>query len=234
MRLAARLGRNTGLARCALGLVSIGIGLSAGELRAEPPKASEPPAWNAPQAEKLEALEREGQPEQGRRLYEACASCHLANGAGQPDGTMPQLAGQHRTVLIKQLAEIRSGLRANPVMLPFAQQLAGPQDLADVAAYLAALPVPAQSGSGPGVELDRGQALYQKDCARCHGAEGEGLAESFYPRLAGQHYRYVVRQVIDIASGRRGNAHPEMVRVLEGYSAGDVSRVADYVSRLRR
>ena len=36
------------------------------------------------------------------------------------DGTFPQLAGQHTTVLIKQMADIRAGERDNPTMYPFA------------------------------------------------------------------------------------------------------------------
>ena len=214
-------------------LASIAMGVPAASSRAEKPKASEPQEWNAPQAEKLEALRLKGDPQRGEQLYQTCASCHGADGAGQRDGTMPQLAGQHPTVLIKQLSEIRSGLRSNPVMLPFAMQLAAPQDLADVVAYITRLPISAEpGGTGPGVDLERGEALYQKDCARCHGDRGEGADSTFRPRVGGQHYRYVVRQLIDIASGRRGNAHPDMARVVETYSAREVSLVADYVSRL--
>ncbi len=227
MQRAAHIRHCAGVALVTLLMCAVGE-----EVRAEKPKANGPPAWNAPQPEKIEALELKGNPQRGERLYETCASCHLTNAAGQQDGTMPQLAGQHTTVLIKQLAEIRSGLRVNPVMLPFAKQLVEPQDLADVAAYIASLPVPADRGVGPGVDLDRGKALYEHDCVRCHGEHGEGNAASFFPRIAGQHYHYIVRQLIDIASGRRGNAHPEMALIVESYSARDVSIVADYVSRL--
>ena len=211
----------------------LAMGATAGAVRADDPKPSQPTEWNAPQAEKLEALRLEGDPRRGEQLYQTCASCHGANGVGQRDGTMPELAGQHPTVLIKQLSEIRSGQRVNPVMLPFAMQLDGPRDIADVVAYIARLPLPADSGAtGPGVDLERGKALFQQDCARCHGEHGEGVAASFYPRIGGQHYRYVVRQLIDVASGRRGNAHPEMARVIGAYTARDVSLVGDYVSRL--
>jgi hypothetical protein len=60
----------------------------------------------------------------------------LAVGAGRPDGTFPQLAGQHTSVLIKQMADIRAGVRDNPTMYPFAATLTDPQELADVAAFI--------------------------------------------------------------------------------------------------
>ena len=59
-------------------------------------------------------------PRSGEEGYEICGACHLPSGAGRPDGTFPQLAGQHTTVLIKQMADIRAGLRDNPTMYPFA------------------------------------------------------------------------------------------------------------------
>jgi cytochrome c553 len=194
--------------------------------------ADEAAAWSEGMDEVLEVVRLEGDVERGREIYAVCAECHLAGGAGQPDGTMPQLAGQHRSVLIKQMVDIRSGLRHNPLMYPYVARLDDPQDLADLATYIAGLPVPSDNGTGPGTDLERGKALYEASCARCHGSKGEGSAEAIYPRLEGQHYRYLVRQLIDIAGGRRGNANPEMVAAIADFSARDVAIVADYISRL--
>ncbi len=76
--------------------------------------------WNAQEGEKSEALKLKGDAKRGEEAYEVCGACHLPSGAGRPDGTFPQLAGQHTTVLIKQMADIRAGLRDNPTMYPFA------------------------------------------------------------------------------------------------------------------
>jgi cytochrome c553 len=170
--------------------------------------------------------------DEGREIYATCAECHLESGAGLPDGTMPQIAGQHRSVLIKQLTDIRLGIRKNHSMKPFAKQVDGPQAIADVASYIETLPIPSNNGKGSGVELERGEEIYRRDCARCHGEMGEGDADAFYPKLQGQHYRYLVRQIIDFAGGRRDNAHADMIGASAGLSADDVSIVADYVSRL--
>jgi cytochrome c553 len=188
--------------------------------------------WNAMEGEKLEALALTGDAANGKAAYAVCAACHLPSGAGRTDGTFPQLAGQHATVLIKQIADIRAGRRDNPIMYPFAIRLSDPQELADVAAHLASLPIPPDNGRGPGADLELGAQLYQRDCVRCHGARGEGDGPRFLPMLAGQHHGYMLRQLRDIAAGRRRNADPEMAKIVRGYKDAELQAVADHASRL--
>jgi cytochrome c553 len=188
--------------------------------------------WNAEGGEKMEALDLTGDPENGEEAYEVCSACHLPSGAGRPDGTFPQLAGQHSTVLIKQIADIRARLRDNPIMYPFAVTLTDPQELADVSAYIQTLPIPTDNGRGAGTDLARGKELYDEHCVVCHGKHGEGEAKKFYPVLAGQHYKYMLRQIQDIAEGRRRNANPDMVKVVKNFSEADLEAVVDYMSRL--
>jgi cytochrome c553 len=189
--------------------------------------------WNKMEGEKIEALQKKGDPKNGEAAYEVCSACHLPSGAGRPDGTFPQLAGQHYTVLIKQIADIREGRRDNPIMYPFAKTLVDPQELADVAAYIQTLPIPTNNGKGPGGEhLETGETLYKRDCTVCHGDNGQGSLEKFYPVLAGQHYEYLLRQIGDIAAGRRRNANPDMVKVVKTYKDEELRAVVDYMSRL--
>ena len=49
-----------------------------------------------------------------------CLRCHMPEGWGLVAGTVPQIAGQHRSVLIKQLADIRAGNRDAVPMLSYA------------------------------------------------------------------------------------------------------------------
>ena len=132
-------------------LLLIGL-LSAGVAFAGPPAPkkegieSKEYKWNAQEGEKIEALKLKGDKKNGQEAYEVCGACHLPSGAGRPDGTFPQLAGQHTTVLIKQMADIRAGLRDNPTMYPFAATLTDPQELADVATYIEGLCIPAEHG----------------------------------------------------------------------------------------
>jgi cytochrome c553 len=188
--------------------------------------------WNAQEGEKIEALKKKGDPKAGEDLFEVCSACHLPSGAGRPDGTFPQLAGQHATVILKQLADIRSGLRDNPIMYPFALTLSDPQQLADTAAYIQTLKIPHDNGKGPGTDLETGKKLFERDCKTCHGANGEGNAEKFFPVLAGQHYKYMLRQATDIRDGRRRNANPDMVKIIKTYSDKEIDAIVDYMSRL--
>jgi hypothetical protein len=55
----------------------------------------------------------------------------------------------------------------------------------------------------------------------------------FYPVLADQHYTYLLRQLFEIRSGKRRNAKPGMVKMINGYSDTDIAAIADYMSRLK-
>ncbi|WP_291995169.1 c-type cytochrome [Candidatus Accumulibacter sp. ACC003] len=193
--------------------------------------------WNVPTPEKLKALTLPGDVEAGRQDYQAyCQACHLPNAAGNPDGSIPRLAGQHTTVIIKQLADIRSGLRANPTMYPFAGKLADAQALADVAAYLGTLCVPRDSAQYQGPDAARliayGKVLYDKQCVQCHQPNGDGVKEKLYPLIAGQHYQYLLRQMLEIRNGQRGNSHPDMIRAIAGYNDAQLLAIAAYQATL--
>ena len=106
--------------------------------------------WKATVEEALEALKLKGDPEEGQDIYQVCAACHQPTGWGDPLGVFPQLAGQHATVLIKQIADIRAGNRDNPTMYPFAMQIHGAQDIRDVCTYIQTLKQNPKPYVGPG------------------------------------------------------------------------------------
>lgn len=190
-------------------------------------------SWNQPYPELTEVLRLKGERARGEEAFVICQGCHRVGALGRADGSYPRLAGQHVSVLIKQITDVRSGRRSNPKMLPFADhQAISVQEIADIAAYLASLPVPADNGQGRGNDLERGEQRYVMDCAVCHGTHGEGDPDRYYPRISGQHYRYLARESIQIRDGARKNANPEMVKAIRPYSDEDIAAVADYISRL--
>ncbi len=194
--------------------------------------------WMTEGGERIEAMHLTPDHENGIEVFEVCSGCHLTEGWGQKDGTFPQLAGQHQSVLIKQLADIRSKNRDNPTMYPFAlpESIGGTQAMADVTAYIAKLPMNPDNGKGEWEkgtpEYDQGAKLYKDNCVKCHGEEGRGDAEKFYPRLQGQHYKYMLRQFQWIRDGKRRNANPDMVKQINGFSDKEMEMVINYVSRI--
>lgn len=187
------------------------------------------------QAEYDEVMALEPDLENGRNVYLTCAVCHRPEGWGSVDGRYPQLAGQLRTVIIKQLADIRARNRDNPLMYPFSVPavLGGPQQIADVAAYLAQLPMNPSNGVGPGNDLEHGEQLYKDNCVECHGEKGEGDNEEHIPALAGHHFNYLMREFDMIRANTRKNADSKMVKQIRGFSPRDQAAVLDYASRLR-
>jgi len=213
-------------------LVAVSAGQAAGPVQAP---QSDKKVWMSEGSERDEALKLTPDVEKGKEIYEVCSACHLPEGWGQTEGTFPEIAGQHRTVLIKQLEDIREGNRDNPTMYPFAlpSEIGGAQAVADVTEYISRLPMNPENGIGPGTDLEHGKKLYADNCVRCHGQNGEGEAEKYYPRIQGQHYNYLVRQYQWIKEGKRRNANPDMVEQIKNFSDKDTFAVLDYVSRLK-
>lgn len=185
--------------------------------------------------ELTKAMSLEGNVEKGKEVFKLCLACHSTNGWGLKDGTFPQLSGQHRSVIIKQLADIRAGNRDNPMMEPISREavMGGPQAISDVAAYIGTLPMNPEPGNGKGGNNARAEKLFYRKCAECHGADGSGNAERFFPRIQGQHYQYLLRQIIWMREGKRRNANPNMVKRIKKMKMKDLKLLVDYVSRLK-
>lgn len=171
--------------------------------------------------------------EHGGQIFRySCAPCHGASGEGYAGGAaaaFPETAGQHFRVLVMALVRFRHGQTSTHGMQYFsdAHRLTGAQDIADVAAYIAALPPASPVGMGSGQTLRQGARVYLRYCESCHGATGVGDAARSVPRLAGQHYRYLLRQFD--APTVDDTLHAKRIQQL---TAQDRDAVADYLSRL--
>ena len=230
------MNRGRAVKRIILVLSVLACGVALGDEVSKQPKApgieSEDYIWNEMKGEKLKALKAKGDILRGEISYEICAGCHEFGAQGRVDGSFPRLAGQHATVLIKQMTDVRAGRRDNPKMYPFAEKhVISPQDIADISLYLESLPVTPDNGHGPGLNLEMGKKLYEQDCVDCHGNHGEGSSAKFYPRVSGQHYLYLLREAFAIRDGERRNANPDMVKVIKPYNADEIRAVCDYMSR---
>lgn len=165
-----------------------------------------------------------------------CAACHGADGNSSIPAN-PRLAQQHPEYLVKQLAEFKSGKRANAVMSGLSAALTD-ADMRNVAYWLSA-----QKGK-PGFAKDKdlvalGERIYRGGlpdrqiaaCAGCHSPNGAGIPAQ-YPRLAGQHGDYVAAQLTAFRDGGRKNS-VQMSQVAAKLSDREIKAVADYVAGLR-
>lgn len=174
----------------------------------------------------------------GQEVYEICASCHLQQGWGLEDGSYPQIAGQYRLVLIRQLTDIRAHNRDNPTMYPFAlpETIGNAQDIADVVAYIEKMKMTSDNGKGEWLEgtpeFGKGKKLFDSSCAECHGKSGAGDPNKRFPRIHGQHYNYLLRQLEWMRDGKRRSVEHDMLNNISSFTDADIALVANYISRL--
>jgi cytochrome c553 len=186
----------------------------------------------AAQQEYQDALRSTADPERGAVLFQACARCHGAGGDGNADGSVPAISGQHRQVIARQLVDYRHARRWDPRMEHQAgQALTDAQAIADVAAYVASLPRGGRIGTGRGDMVERGRGIHAARCASCHGSTAQGDGATLAPRLAGQHYAYLLRQFHDAVEGRRPNFPSDHVRLLEQFQRDELTGLADWLAR---
>ena len=173
----------------------------------------------------LESTAPPGEP----AAFAHCASCHLHDGSGRPDGSIPRLGGQRRSVLENKLYRLRAGILRMPVMDPFARTLS-PSEIAQIAEYLSELPAAAAPSVATEEERAQGASLYAEHCASCHGANGEGQDGLFASRLCGQYAGYLNRRLAEVAAGTRGDADAVMQDAIDAVPVDDVRAIVTWLA----
>ena len=77
-------------------------------------------------------------------------------------------------------------------------------------------------------DTDSGK-LKSQACAACHGPDGNSPTSPDFPRLAGQHYDYLLKSLRDYKSGARKNAI--MGGQVGGLNSQDLADLAAFYSR---
>ena len=185
---------------------------------------------SAAQAARIAAVLQSTAPPEEPAAYAHCASCHLHDGSGRPDGSIPRLSGQRRSVLENKLYRLRAGIMRMPVMDAFARTLA-PNDIAEIAAYLSEMPEPTVAPSNATKEeRAQGASLYAEHCASCHGANGEGQDGLFASRLCGQYAGYLNRRLAEVTARTRGDADAIMQDAINAVPVDDLRVIVTWLA----
>tara|TARA_B100001057_G_scaffold388806_1_gene396379 strand:+ start:359 stop:976 length:618 start_codon:yes stop_codon:yes gene_type:complete len=186
----------------------------------------------------------QGSIEAGKAKSQTCVACHGADGNSLIT-QYPKLAGQHEKYLEKQLKELKLGMtsggkqgRYEPVMGAMAMPLSE-QDMADLAAYYASLPI--SNNSTPENVVKEGKTLYTAGnaergltaCIACHGPRGNGTELSGFPKISGQHAEYIKAQLEKFRDGSRNNDMNAMMRdVAKKLTDAEIDTLSKYVGGL--
>jgi len=82
-------------------------------------------------------------------------------------------------------------------------------------------------------DIVHGQVLFA-NCAACHGVDGGGVADGSVPAIGGQHFRVLVRELIDFRYHKRWDDLMEHYADEHNLGAAqDVADVAAYINTLR-
>jgi cytochrome c553 len=158
-----------------------------------------------------------------------CVACHGAGGnATQPQ--YPILAGQTARYLYLQLRDFQEGRRSDPQMSPMVAGLS--RDEMRAIADWFSKQKPAPNGFKPDPEKAKlGKAKADETlCTMCH--LGGFAGQNEIPRVAGQNYDYIVKQLADFKAKRRTNDAGNMTSVSSTLSDEDIKNIANYIAGL--
>lgn len=166
----------------------------------------------------------------GQAKAQACAACHGADG-NSASGQFPNLAGQTWRYIYTQLKDYKEGRRSDPVMSPMAATLSR-QDMIDLGNYFAAQKAKPSSFKTDDAKVAKGRAKADETlCSMCH--LGGFAGQNEIPRVAGQQYDYIVKQMTDFKARRRTNDAGNMTSVAQTLSEADIENLAQYITGLR-
>ena len=158
-----------------------------------------------------------------------CQACHGPGGNSQLP-LVPVLAGQTARYTYLQLRDFQEGRRSNEQMNPMVANLSR-DEMRELADYFSR-----QKGTAQPFEADAGKAKLGKLkadetlCTMCHLGGFSGQNE--IPRVAGQRFDYVLKQLADFKARRRTNDAGSMTSVANTLSDIDIDHLAHYLAGL--
>ena len=173
----------------------------------------------------------------GQAKAAVCGACHGADG-NSAIANFPKLAGQNEKYLVKQMKDIKNGVRPVVEMTGLLDNLSD-QDLADLAAFFTKQAT--QIGHAAKDQVEAGQKIYRAGiaakgvaaCTACHSPTGIGNASAAFPAVSGQHSAYVEKQLKMFRNAERSNDPNNMMRdIAAKLSDAEIKAVSAYIQGL--
>ncbi|MBL0085676.1 MAG: c-type cytochrome [Ideonella sp.] len=171
----------------------------------------------------------QAQPSEPPAKAVTCTTCHGPQGnSALPQ--VPSLAGQTSRYMYLQLRDFQEGRRSDPLMSTMVKDLSR-DEMRELAAYFAG-----QKHQDLKFQADPDKARLGKAkadetlCTMCH--LGGFLGQNEIPRVAGQSYDYILKQLKDFKSRRRTNDAGNMTSVANTLSDTDIENLAHYLAGL--
>lgn len=160
---------------------------------------------------------------------QTCFACHGKNGAStQPQ--YPILAGQNFLYIYNQLKDFKAGRRKDPQMSPMAANLSK-EEMQAIAMYFSKQPWPYNSFNSDPAKAARAKAVADAAlCTMCHLGQFQGQNE--IPRLAGQHFAYLKKQLLAFRSKTRTNDAGNMTSYTANLTDQQIDDLANYLAGL--
>lgn len=227
-----------------LSILSVALLASAWSWATEAEHPTSAPAWKPASLRQALAAMPSGDALRGKELNSQymCASCHGDNGVA-PTNNWPHTAGQKADYTYKMLLDYKSGLRSEDKRSKLMQAAVEPlteQDMADLAAYYASLPLPATPAANPAaLDLNAAEKLVRKGdptrlitpCASCHGVKGQG-GKNAAPALAGQSEKAFIRTMQLYKHGKRvTDVNKGMAQIAVQLTDEEIRQLAAYYQR---
>lgn len=172
----------------------------------------------------------------GRTIaLQICSNCHSVNGISVSP-MFPTLAGQPKEYLVNQLMDFRTHLRSDPNARKFMWGFTHLSDeqIEQLATYFSSRPPPA-GVPGDRLVIGDGRTIFISGipdkgvpaCSACHGSRGEGMGG--FPRLAGQHADYIVKQLLVFRQAGQRPRGEVMKAICDNMSEQDMRSVAAFL-----
>lgn len=192
--------------------------------------------------------------EKAKDIYGPCAACHGQLGAGGKKGEYPRIAGFSAKYIEQQLKAFQKRVRVNIPMIPYTEERElSDEDMKLIAEYLEQIVldtkypdfkdtddaltrlqaveklmiIPRAEGN-----IDKGQTIYQSNCASCHAKTG--LGRGMFPRLVGQYTNYLKKQIDAYLKAVRPHDEDDAKKgVLYSLQASDIQDVLAYLTSIQ-